>query len=166
MDLDIKPFYGRKILVDSNAFIYFLTGQSPLVKEFFRASVEGRLRLLITARILDEVLFKMCLLLAKARHGFVKDTLKKLKDNPHLIAELSKDCQKIIEMCGVFKLSIFDFTFKDLQKLPDIMYDYGLIGNDALIAGFMQKMNLKYLLSADRDFDTVPWIKRIDPLDK
>ena len=166
MRFNIKPFYGRKILVDSNAFIYFLTGQSPLVKEFFRASVEGKLKLLITVRILDEVLFKMCLLLARMRYRFAKDVLKKLKNEPHLIIELSRDCRKIIEMCEFFGFSIFDFTFKDLQKLPDIMHDYGLVGNDALIVGFMQKMNLKYLLSADKDFDTVPWIKRIDPLNK
>ncbi|WP_022852312.1 type II toxin-antitoxin system VapC family toxin [Thermodesulfatator atlanticus] len=166
MRSDIKSFYGRKILVDSNAFIYFLTGQSPLIKEIFRASVDRKLKLLITVRILDEVIFKMCLLLARARFGFEKNTLKKLKNNPSLIIELSKDCRKIIEMCEDFRFSIFDFTFKDLQKLPDTMHDYRLIGNDALIVGFMQKMNLKYLLSADKDFDAVPWIKRIDPLDK
>ena len=165
MKFNIKPFYGRKILVDSNAFIYFLTGQSPLVQEFFRASVEGKLKLLITVRILDEVLFKMCLLLAKRRYDFTKNTLKKLKNNPYLIAELSKDCREIIEMCDALKFSIFDFTSKDLQKLPNVMHDYALIGNDALIVGFMQKMNLKYLLSADKDFDTVPWIKRIDPFE-
>jgi len=164
MSLDIKRFYGRKILVDSNAFIYFLTGQSPLVKEFFRACLGGKLQLLITARILDEVLFKMCLLLAKKRYGFAKDTLIKLKKNPHLIVDLSKDCQEIIEMCNSFKFTVFDFTFKNLQKLPNIMADYSLIGNDALIVGLMQKMNLKYLLSADKDFDIVPWIERIDPL--
>ncbi len=102
----------------------------------------------------------------RACYGFDKNTLKKLKNNPHLIIELSKDCRKIVEICEVFRSSIFNFTFKDLQKLPDIMSDYGLIGNDALIVGFMQKMNLKYLLSADKDFDAVSWIKRIDPLDK
>ncbi len=166
MNLDIKRFYGRKILVDSNAFIYFLTGQSPLVKEFFRASLEGNLKLLITVRILDEVLFKMCLLLAKKRYGFTKDTLIKLKKNPHLIVELSEDCRKISEICKVFKFLVFDFTFKDLQKIPNIMHGYGLIGNDALIVGLMHKMNLRYLLSADKDFDTVPWIRRIDPLNK
>ncbi len=56
-----EEIYGRKILVDSNAFIYFLTGQSPLVKEFFSASLDGRLKLFITVRILDEVISKMCL---------------------------------------------------------------------------------------------------------
>jgi len=166
MSLNLKQFYGRKILVDSNAFIYFFTGQSLIVKEIFRASLEGNHKLLITVRILDEVLFKMCLLLAKSRYRFTKDTLKKLKRKPHLIMELAEDCQKIIKMCEDFKFSILDFTFKDLQKLPKIMHDYGLIGNDALIVGLMQKMNLKYLLSADKDFDAVPWIKRIDPLNK
>ena len=166
MKPEIKQFYGRRILVDSNAFIYFLTGQSPLVKEFFRASLEEKLKLLTTVRILDEVIFKMCLLLAKIRYGFTKDTLKKLKNNPHLIAKLSEDCQKVIEMCEVFKLSIFDLTFKDLRKLPEMVRNYGLMGNDALIVGFMQKMNLKYLLSADKDFDAVPWLRRIDPLGK
>ena len=161
----IKCLYGRKILVDSNAFIYFLTGQSLLVKEFFQASVEGRLKLLTTVRILDEVIFKTCILLAKMRYGFYKKTLNKLKKNPHLIAELSEDCRKIIDMCQAFNFVVFDLSFRDLEKLPNIMQNYGLVGNDALTVGIMQKMNLKYLLSADKDFDAVPWIKRIDPLD-
>ena len=166
MSFNVKQFYGRKILVDSNAFIYFLTGQSFLVKEFFHASLLGNLKLLITVRILDEVLFKMCIIIAKERYELDKDVLRKLKRNKHLVAELAEDCFKIIEVCKVFKFSVFDFTYADLRKLPVIMREYGLVGNDALVVGLMHRMNLKYLLSADKDFDVVPWIKRIDPLSK
>jgi predicted nucleic acid-binding protein len=38
---------------------------------------------------------------------------------------------------------------------------YGVFGNDALIIRAMQSRNLKYLLSADSDFEKVPFIKVI-----
>lgn len=44
------------------------------------------------------------------------------------------------------------------------MESYGLFGNNALVLTTMQRFNLKYLLSSDKDFDKIEFIEKIDPL--
>jgi len=47
--MEIKSLHGKKIMVDTNAFIYYLTGQcNKLILEIFEAGVLKKLKFITT----------------------------------------------------------------------------------------------------------------------
>lgn len=55
-------------------------------------------------------------------------------------------------------------TLAILQSALTISREYGLTPYDAVHAATMKLTNTKFIVSADKEFDKIPWIKRIDPL--
>ena len=51
----------------------------------------------------------------------------------------------------------------DLEKTINLMNDYKLDFDDALIVSVMLSNNIKELISFDKDFDKVKEIKRMEP---
>ena len=163
--VEIKALYGKKVFVDANAFIYFFTGQcNNITAEIFRLSEEGSLTLITTTRVLDEVFFKVMIILAKIKFKIGSKIVQKLKKDKNKIKFLVEDVKKVVEFINHLKMEIKEISYSDLKKIPFIMETYGLFGNDALILAVMQKFNLKYLLSSDSDFDEIEHIKRIEVL--
>ena len=162
--IDLKRLYHKKIFVDSNAFIYFFTGQcNDLAKEIFRLAEKKWLTLITTVRVLDEVCFKVMIISAKARFGIEAKVLEKLKRDRDKIKSVAEDVQRIIEFVNQAGIEVKEISYTELKKLPSIMNAHGLFGNDALVLAIMQRFNLKYLLSSDKDFDIIDFVKRIDP---
>ncbi|WP_158025391.1 type II toxin-antitoxin system VapC family toxin [Desulfurobacterium indicum] len=164
MDLKINRFLSRTIFVDANAFIYFLTGKcNPLTVEIFKMGYIGKLKLVTTTRVVDELLFKMMVIEAKNKYGFEKNIPVKLKKNKDKVKELSKSCNKVLEFLEKSRVKIVDIKVSSLRAIPEIMTQYGLFGNNALTIKMMRELNLKFILSADRDFENIDWIEVINP---
>ncbi|OAG27463.1 type II toxin-antitoxin system VapC family toxin [Thermodesulfatator autotrophicus] len=162
--MEIKKLYRKKVMVDANAFIYFFTGQSnELTKNIFQLAEKNYLTLITTIRIVDEVCFKVMMISARTKLGLKANILEKIKRDKEKMKILAKDVQKVAGFITQLKIDVKEISFKEVQKLPLFMEKYGLFGNDALILAIMEKYNLKYLLSSDKDFDLVNFVRRIDP---
>jgi predicted nucleic acid-binding protein len=159
---DFKYLYGKTVFVDSNAIIYHLQGLSEITKEIFKLGEIEKLKLVSTTRVVDEVIHKILLIRAKDKFNIESKTIKKLRKDKEKVKELSEDIKIIKQFLDVIKLHVIETTYKDLQKISDIMKNYGLFGNDALILITMNKYNLKYLLSSDTDFKNIDWISLIE----
>ena len=166
--MKISQLYGKSVFVDSNAFIYYMESLcSEMTSEIIRAGSKevARIKLITTTRVCDEVLFKITLIRARSRDKTLRgNTFKKLKKRPDVVKELVQDLEKVIAFFHSLYLEIIPVDSKLLFQSLDITKEYGLFGNDAITVSVMQRRNMKYILSSDRDFDSIGWIKRIDAL--
>ncbi|MEA1994646.1 MAG: PIN domain-containing protein [Campylobacterota bacterium] len=165
MAKSLKKIMGRKIFVDTNAFIYFLTGIcNNITKEIFTFSYLGKIKLITSTRVVDELLFKVMIIKGKEKYGLQNKALEKLKRDKEKIGSLSRECELALEFVEKAKTEIREVSFKDLKVIPGIMKEFGLFGNDAITIKIMRRFNLKYLLSSDSDFNDIDGIEVIDPL--
>lgn len=156
--------YNKNIFVDANAIIYHLQGTSQTAKEIFKLGESGKLKLISTTRVVDEVIHKILLIRAKEKFNLDTKTIKKLRKDKNKVKQLASDIRIVKRFLDTINLEVKEITYKDLQKVPDIMEEYGLFGNDALILIIMNKYNLKYLLSSDEDFKNINWVSQIQIL--
>jgi len=165
MNGKINRLLSKTIFVDTNAFIYFLTGKcNNLTVEIFKMSYLRRLKLITTTRIVDELLFKIMIIEAKNRYGFEKNIPARLRKDKNKVKELSESCSTVFKFLEKGKVKIVDVKASSLRAVPEIMSQYGLFGNDALTLKIMKELNLKFILTADKDFKNIDWIEVINPL--
>ena len=136
-----------KVMIDANVLIYLFIGsdiEKEAIKKLFEESV--KYRYVTTTRIIDEVIFKLMVINSGKK-------LKELKKDKALLRS-----QK--EIVLVVKRFLKDFNFKVYQieerhywRLPTIIEEFGLLGNDALTMSIMKENNLKYIATTDRDFE-------------
>ena len=152
---------GKKIFVDTSAFILFLHGKTnDLTREIFHLAAEGKCSLITTSRCVDELLFKEMVILAKTKYGFENKTVQKLRKNPEIVRELGQVLKaRIPPFLEYYRVEILPVKVEWVLEIPRMMEEFGLFGNDALIVRAMQSRNLVYLLSADSDFERVDFIK-------
>ena len=167
MELKIKDLIKKTIFVDTNAFIYFLTGVcNELTQELFKLSYLGKLKLLSSTRVVDELVFKMMLLRAKERFGWDRKVVIKLRRNRMKVAELSGDCQKILDFLDTSKVKILEIRKSTMKAIPEVMRANGLFGNDALSLKLIRENNVKYVLTSDPDFEGIEGLEIICPLER
>lgn len=163
--MEIKSLHGKKIMVDTNAFIYYLTGQcNKLTVEIFEAGVLKKLKLITTTRIIDELLFKMFLIKAGEIYGFEGKILEKLKKDIKKIKNLANVCRNVLKFIEILGVNIIEIKRNTIFAVPEIISEYGLIGNDAITFKIMKERNLKYILTADEDFRNIREIVVLNPL--
>ncbi|HIC09272.1 MAG TPA: PIN domain-containing protein [Aquificales bacterium] len=156
---------GKKIFVDTSAFLLFLHGKTnDLTREIFHLAAEGRCSLITTSRCVDELLFKEMVIIAKTKYGFGNKAVQKLRRNPEIVKELGKILEeKILPFLEYYRIEILPVKVEWVLEIPKLMEEFGLFGNDALVVRAMQSRNLVYLLSADSDFVRVNFIKLLNP---
>ena len=141
-----------KIMVDTNVILYYLfDGLAPSATELekaqklFEEALENRVKLLITTRILDELLFKTLILTTGKSFKQLKKTKKIIKLNSFIVTTIFN----FIKDLDIEILELKTVHYRNVEK---IMKEYGLFGNDALILAAMQSKNLKYIATFDYDF--------------
>ena len=78
--MQIKDLYNKKLMIDTNAFVYYLTNQcNNLTVEIFEAGTLGKIQLITTIRIVDELLFKITLIKAVEIYGWKKQNFRKIE---------------------------------------------------------------------------------------
>lgn len=165
MATKISSFLNKTIMVDTNAFLYFLLGEcNKVTVEIFKLSYLKKLKLVTTSRVVDELLFKAMIIKAKEKYGIEKNVVEKLKRNKKLVKELSGDIKEVLNFLENARVKVVELKISTLRSIPDVMYKYGLFGNDALILKTMKELNLKFLLTTDKDFKEIEDIEIINPL--
>jgi len=156
---------NRKIFVDSNAFIYFLTGQAnDLTCEIFNMAALGQTKVITSTRVVDEVLFKLICLEASRKFGFTSNIPKKLRESKEKVKSLSYVYDVIFQFMEDINAQVLTVDTSVIAKSKEVIDTYGLFGNDAITVTLMKSRNLKYILTADKDFSVVSDIVVINPL--
>ena len=161
MSDECENLHNERVFVDANAIIYHLHGMCPTAREIFRLGELGEVKLVSTTRVIDEVIHKTLLLRAREKFGIHSKTIKKLRKDKNKVRRLSEDMRRIKRFVDTINLDLKEITVRDLFGIPDIMQEYGVFGNDALILLTMIKYNLQYLLSSDADFKEIKWLTLI-----
>ena len=130
-----------KIFLDSSYLIYLRYSMSDeifnYVTNFLRESVERGDRLFVNMIVVDEVLWILT---------------KKYKVPLSEALELMDRLMPLIE--------VIPLDYMDYDDMRRIMMNYGLKPSDALHVASMRKAGIKHIVSEDKEFDKIPWIKR------
>lgn len=81
--------FNRTVFVDSNVILYHFFGQSDDATELFSLGEKNRLRLVISLRVLDEVLFKVFLWTAREHFNIQTKAHAKLRKNSELAKKVA-----------------------------------------------------------------------------
>ena len=148
---------NRKVFLDTSAMILFLHGKiSKEGKEIFQQSLSGKYKLMTTTRCIDELIFKEMVILGKEKYGLQTKTVEKLRKKVDIVKKIGKELKPVINgFLKAYKIEILDIKKEWLFELPSLMEELGIFGNDLLIVRAMRSRNIKYLLTADRDFENV-----------
>ena len=130
-----------KIFLDSSYLIYLGYSMSDeifnYVTNFLRESVERGDRLFVNMIVVDEVLWILT---------------KKYKVPLSEALELMDRLMPLIE--------VIPLDYMDYDDMRRIIMNYGLKPSDALHVASMRKAGIKHIVSEDKEFDKIPWIKR------
>jgi len=81
----------------------------------------------------------------------------------HKTKDLNKMKDFIIFINSIFGLKIMKSSLSNLIKTINFMQEYKLDFDDALVISCMRSNNINKLISLDKDFDKVRFIKREEP---
>lgn len=136
---------GKALFVDANVFMY-LAGSDPVLRKrcrgALRAADEEGIALVSSAEVLQEILHRYS---AIDRH----DDIRTVYDS---VTAICSDIVPITEQETARALEL-------LLQHPD------LPARDALHAATMETTGIRRILSADRHFDRLETVDRVDPAD-
>jgi predicted nucleic acid-binding protein len=76
---------------------------------------------------------------------------------------LSKDVAAEIRAIFSLGIEVYGIEASDAQEAAEIFSDAKISPYDCLHAAVMKRMGLNEIISADKEFDKLSWITRIDP---
>jgi predicted nucleic acid-binding protein len=133
-----------RLFLDANIFLYAVGADSPHrvpCRAVLDAVGQGKLEGVTSSEVLQEVLH------VRSRRMGVKDAASAVRAAAELVAEvLPVTPDDVLEACRMLEAHA------------------GLGARDALRAAVMRNSELHVLVSVDRDFDVLPELKRIEPV--
>ena len=149
---------GSRVFIDANIFIYHFT-HVPLTAactKFLQRVEIGDIEGIASVITLAEVAHHLMILEAIQIHGlFPHAAVRKLKENPALVQQLSHD-KVVTETVPAFNVVVETITSTHLRTAQGLSGACGLLTNDSLTAAVMQSLALTDLASNDPDFSLVP----------
>jgi hypothetical protein len=134
------------IFLDANIFMYAAGAEHPYKSPCLRilSDVEtGTITAVINTEILQEILY---------RYSHI-----------HLPEKGIELCQAIIK----YPIEVLPVTSSDIKQAIELyssLHSSGLKPRDAVHAATMQNNHITHLASADKEFDQIPSIDRVDPI--
>lgn len=146
---------NKSIFIDANVILYHLSDVSDDATYLLEIGEKGLVSLVTSLRVMDEVFFKYILAVAAKKYGWSSKVLEKLRKDKEKAKEIADDLGLLKELFENFE--VIEPTKSDFLKTIDIQKKWGLIGNDALTIVLMKRHNLRYIATADSDFQAVSW---------
>ena len=132
----------RKVFIDSNVFFYSIIGDSKYGKACSKILLDVSERK-IEAFISPLILLEVANSLRKFRVSSIRDRIRAIISLPIHVVDLNRlDIYEGVELAERYNLSPYDATH-------------------VVVAS---RIGVQYILSADKDFDKVAEVNRIDPL--
>jgi len=120
------------------------------------------------AKIMDKKYGKAC---AKILNMIVKGKLEAVTSSLVVIElanalrkyGLSSKVREVIDAIFSIDIQVFEIDPLDTRKAAEIFDEFRISPYDCIHAAVMKKAKTNKIVSADRDFEKITWIKRIDP---
>jgi predicted nucleic acid-binding protein len=133
-----------RLFLDANVFLYALGADGPHrapCRDVLLAVGQGQLDGITSSEVLQEILH------VRSRRVNVADAASAVRAAADLVAEvLPVTSQDVLEACSLLETHA------------------SLGARDALHAAVMRNSQVHVLVSVDRDFDVIPDLKRLDPV--
>ncbi len=137
------PRKGDTYFLDTNVVMYAAGSEHPLrqpCRRALRRAVEARVPLITDAEVLQEILH---------RYFAIR--------RPDAAAAVYRST---VDLCD----EVMPITEKDTARALELLQVHAeLTPRDAIHVATMESAGVRRLLSADRDFDVVPSVRRVDP---
>ncbi len=139
----------NKVMVDTNIFLsYFFKIEEtriPLINDLLNNALDKKIKLVITTRILDEIIFKSIILASGMN-------VKKLKSHKEIVKKYSYIINQVFNFIKDFNISIIEIKTLHYEKLYEYINKTGLLINDCLIFMLMDLFKIEYIATFDNDF--------------
>jgi uncharacterized protein len=133
-----------RVFLDANVFLYALGAESPHrapCRDVLQAVGQGRLDGIASSEVLQEILH------VRSRRVNVADAASAVRAAAELVAE------------------VLPVTSEDVLEACSLLEAHASLGaRAALHAAVMKTSQIHVLVSIDRDFDVIPDLKRIEPV--
>lgn len=133
------------MLIDTSIFLEVLFDQEKADEsDFFLKKIHnGEIKAYVTDFIIDSILIKM------EASGITKSKMRNF----------------LLSLLISQGLTIYQHDFIDRLAAIKIMQEYNLTFDDAINVIALKALNIKEIVSFDRDFNKIPEIKRLEPKD-
>jgi predicted nucleic acid-binding protein len=155
---------GSEIFIDSNVFVYALSGRSPQCRSLLQKVSIGEIIGVTSYHVLGEVTHKLMLAEHLASGGSPAGARKYLEAHPEVVRALTHywtAIERILAMNILF-VPVDEATIRTAQA---IRMQSGLLNNDSLIAATMMRLGLTNIASNDQDFASVAGFSIFKPTD-
>ncbi len=147
------------VLVDSNIFIQLLY-EGPRAEEAEELLVQHPL-LATSLGIVDEVLHFIIRREARIKYGITKSyELRKLVRRTG-IQFAKEQIEKFLSMINELYIRVLADIVSSPQQIVNVMENYNLPPRDAIIALTCKHYGINIILTFDKDFKKIPWLKVI-----
>jgi hypothetical protein len=76
---------------------------------------------------------------------------------------LGKDVREEVRAIFSMGIEVYPLDPTDAREAAEIYAEAGISPYDCVHAAVMKKYGLNEIISADKEFDKIPWLKRVDP---
>lgn len=155
---------GSEIFIDSNIFVYALSGSSPQCRALLEKVSLGEIRAVTSYHVVGEVTHKLMLAEHIAKGGSPAGARKYLEGHPQVVRALTHywtAAERILAMNILF-VPVDEATIRSAQA---VRVQSGLLNNDSLIAASMMRLGLTVIASNDEDFAAVSGFSVFQPTD-
>ncbi len=142
----------NSVLLTANVIIRYFTGDE-IAKKFLEPVIYGGLNAYINNIVFSEVIFIVIKLLSRKK-------AYELKESPETVKSILKTMDYQLQFVKEYftELEVNDEIKEQAIK---ITRDYGLLPNDSLIVATCKHYSINTILTFDKDFKRVPWLKVI-----
>lgn len=156
---------GTKVLIDSNIFIYWLTGRSTESGEFLRRCAEGMVEGYISILCLAEIAHRLMILEARENRWVgISNPVRSLQAKPERVQALLRYEEQIRDILRL-RLKVENLTQRDLLESFVFGKQYGLLTNDCILLAVALRLGIKSVASADKAFRGVAAYTLYEPSD-
>ncbi len=138
--------------IDTNVIIKYYTGDLE-ARKALEPVINGEITGFINNIIFSEVIFILLKLLTDMK-------AYELKRKPELVKEIIKKIDKQIMFLREYFIEL-EVNESVKQISIEVMRQYGLLPNDALIASTCKHYGIEKIITFGEDFKTIPWLKAI-----
>lgn len=161
--LDTVP-NGSDLLIDTNVFVYGLSGSSPQCKECLRRCSIEQVTGITLYEVVHEATHTFMLAEGRSRGLFARQGASYLSAHPEqvkLLTDYWVNTQRLLAL----NLVVLPMEEKIVIGAQQERFAAGLMTNDSIIVAAMREYGILNIATADAGFDTVGGISVFSPTD-
>ncbi len=137
--------------IDTNVIIKYFAGfeeARKLLNPVLRGDLEGYINVIVYS----EVVFILLRLLT-GKNAY------RLREDPSLVSRVARE--KLTDYIEFLESYFHELEVtNEVKRIAfEVMRDYGLLPNDALIAATCRYYGIKTVITFDEDFERIPWLR-------